>query len=229
MAQVREVPEEFITELQGKKYVLFDGLLALAHEDGVEEMDADILMGPSEKNNHSWIIKAKVKTSKGTFYGIGDANPENVNRNIGKHIIRMAETRATARALRKAVNVGMTAVEELGGDDAPPAQPARSQGSQGQAQRGGAKGSTPRSKDLISKSDANRLRAMLDELGADVDAFEEKSGKIEEMSKARGEKWLQSVAKRLEEQEPEEPEEEAPESGEEDIDLNEADFEDIPF
>jgi hypothetical protein len=57
-----------------------------------------------------------------TFSGIGDASPGNVGPNIGPHIIRMAETRAKARALRDAVNVGATALEELSdGDDVPPA------------------------------------------------------------------------------------------------------------
>jgi hypothetical protein len=57
---------------------------------------------------------AEVETSKGTFTGIGDASPSNVTRMIAPHLIRMAETRSKARALRDAVNVGVTALEELG-------------------------------------------------------------------------------------------------------------------
>ena len=69
------------------------------------------------------VVKATVEMEDGrNFSGIGDASPENVGRNIVPHIIRMAETRAKARALRDAVNVGATALEELSdGDDAPPA------------------------------------------------------------------------------------------------------------
>ena len=45
-----------------------------------------------------------------------DACKGNVNPKIAPHIIRMAETRAVARALRLACNIGMCSVEELGGD-----------------------------------------------------------------------------------------------------------------
>jgi hypothetical protein len=74
------------------------------------------------------VVQAEVETGKGVFAGIGDAAPSNVNRMIVPHLIRMAETRAKARALRDAVNIGVTAVEELGdfddGGDEPAGKPA---------------------------------------------------------------------------------------------------------
>jgi hypothetical protein len=49
-----------------------------------------------------------------TFTGIGDAAPGNVTPAMQNCLLRMAETRAKARALRDAVNVGSAAFEELG-------------------------------------------------------------------------------------------------------------------
>jgi hypothetical protein len=50
-----------------------------------------------------------------TFEAIGDASPENVPPHILPHLNRMAETRAKARALRDAVNIGVVSFEELDG------------------------------------------------------------------------------------------------------------------
>ena len=113
--------EEFLIERHGKQYVLFAGLLETAHATGLHSIDTLLVQAPNEKNGHVAIVFAKV--TMGTdeepgdrpyFTGIGDASPENVGKNIAPHLIRMAETRAKARALRDAVNVGVTAFEELG-------------------------------------------------------------------------------------------------------------------
>ena len=108
---------------QGKQYVLFQGLLDEAHSLGLKGIDTDLIQIPDESNGHVAIVKATAEMDdERRFSGIGDASPDNVGRNIAPHLIRMAETRAKARALRDAVNVGATALEELSdGEDAPPA------------------------------------------------------------------------------------------------------------
>jgi hypothetical protein len=96
--------------------VTFKGLLSLAHDEGLKSVTTKLLELPSEANGRTAVVASTVETRKGVFTGIGDANPQNVNRRIAPHCIRMAETRATARALRLAVNIGEVAIEELGDD-----------------------------------------------------------------------------------------------------------------
>lgn len=116
--------DEFMIMRQGKQYVLFAGLLDEAHRAGLKGIDTELLQVPNPENGNTAIVKATVEMEDPgnpggptrTFGGIGDASPDNVGRNIAPHVIRMAETRAKARALRDAVNVGATALEELGAE-----------------------------------------------------------------------------------------------------------------
>jgi hypothetical protein len=69
----------------------------------------------------SWVFKATVYTSprsKG-FVGFGDADPSNVSPMVHGAEMRVAETRAVNRALRKAYGIGLCSVEELGSSSAP--------------------------------------------------------------------------------------------------------------
>jgi len=107
------IDKKFIVNLQGKEFVTYEGLLDLAHKKGLISIEVELLQVPNKDNDMIAIAKATAKTEKGTFVDIGDAGPGSVNRMISPHIIRMASTRAKARALRDLTNIGMTAVEEL--------------------------------------------------------------------------------------------------------------------
>ncbi|OLS03296.1 hypothetical protein [Tissierella creatinophila] len=107
------INEKFIINLQGKSFVTYEGLLDLAHQIGLVSLEVDLVQFPSEENNMTAIARAVATTQKGRFSDIGDASPRSVNSMLAPHIIRMASTRAKARALRDLTNVGMTAVEEL--------------------------------------------------------------------------------------------------------------------
>ena len=113
---------EFKIKRDGKDYVLYAGVLDLAHQQGLSGITTVLVQIPSELNGMTAICHATVQTDRGSFSGLGDASPTSVSRMLVPHLIRMAETRSKARALRDAVNVGVTALEELGGgeDDGPP-------------------------------------------------------------------------------------------------------------
>lgn len=98
-----------------KEVVLYAGLLSQAHGEGLAKVKTEILQIPTEENGRLAIVKAEVETTKGLFEALGDACPENVDQFLAPHLIRVAETRAKARALRDAVNVGVVSFEELDG------------------------------------------------------------------------------------------------------------------
>ena len=109
-----------------KEVATYGGLLALGHDEGLRSIVTKLVQAPTKENGMVAIVTAAVRTNRGVFTAIGDANPGNVNRKIAAHVIRMAETRAKARALRDAVNIGTVALEELGElvDDELSAEPA---------------------------------------------------------------------------------------------------------
>jgi len=114
----------FVIKRENRDFVLYAGLLDLAHRKGLRGIATSIVQIPTELNGMVAIVHAVVTMEldgddaliTGDFMGLGDASPSNVTRMMAPHLIRMAETRAKARALRDAVNVGMTSFEELGDD-----------------------------------------------------------------------------------------------------------------
>src|SRR5207253_605719 len=72
-----------------------------------------------------WAFKATVFKSQACkgFVGYGDADPSNVSPLVQGAEMRVAETRAVNRALRKAYGIGICSVEEIGSSAAPPRTP----------------------------------------------------------------------------------------------------------
>jgi len=123
------VRKEFIVERQGRAFCLYAGLLDQAHQQGLKSIQTELIQTPSEENGHVAICSAIVTMAadgiERAFSGIGDAAPNNVAPAMRTCLLRMAETRAKARALRDAVNIGVAAFEELGEEDAHDGAPER--------------------------------------------------------------------------------------------------------
>ena len=102
--------------IEGKWYVTHSGLLHIATRKrccGIAVTAMPRLCDPSSSR---WAFKATVyksQTCKG-FVGHGDADPSNVSPLVRGAEMRVAETRAVNRALRKAYGIGICSVEEIG-------------------------------------------------------------------------------------------------------------------
>ena len=97
-------------------YVTHAGLLRLArrkHCTGISVSPASNFCDPCSQR---WAFKATVYRSKHCrgFVGYGDADPSNVSPLMRGAEMRVAETRAVNRALRKAYGIGICSVEEIG-------------------------------------------------------------------------------------------------------------------
>ncbi len=102
--------------LDGRWYVTHSGLLQLATRRGCRGISTMLQDKLSDSAACRWVFKAvvfKSGLSKG-FVGYGDADPSNVSPVVRGAELRIAETRAVNRALRKAYGIGLCSVEELG-------------------------------------------------------------------------------------------------------------------
>jgi hypothetical protein len=123
----KDLPEHFVAHRDGKTFILFGGLVHLLHlqSAGRFKITTTLLQSPTKDNDQTTVMYAEVfiLDKEGAVIrsttGIGDANPSNVTRMVAQHAIRMAETRAIARALRTMTNVALTSLEETGGSGRP--------------------------------------------------------------------------------------------------------------
>jgi hypothetical protein len=101
--------------LSGKWYVSHSGLLRIAQRRRCVGIDTEIEQHVTEASSGRWVFRATVHKSKSTsFVGYGDADPSNVSSLVRGAEMRVAETRAVNRALRKAYGIGICSVEEIG-------------------------------------------------------------------------------------------------------------------
>jgi hypothetical protein len=116
----------YVIQREGKDFALYAGLLDLAHERGLLSIETVLVQLPTEANGNVAVVQATVRLSDAqgvlrSFQGIGDAAPGNVNRMMAPHLLRLAETRAKARALRDAVNVGEALADDPSDEAGEPA------------------------------------------------------------------------------------------------------------
>src|SRR5712691_3532123 len=97
-------------------YVTNSGLTRLARRRRCAGVHVEPVPEFSDTAVSRWAFKAivyKSRSCKG-FVGYGDADPSNVSALVHGAEMRIAETRAVNRALRKAYGIGICSVEELG-------------------------------------------------------------------------------------------------------------------
>ncbi len=107
--------------LDNRWYVTNAGLLRIAQRNRCAGIRTAVEKGLSDPATSRWVFRATVYKSPRSrgFVGYGDADPTNVSSLVRGAEMRVAETRAVNRALRKAYGIGLCSVEELGSSSAP--------------------------------------------------------------------------------------------------------------
>jgi hypothetical protein len=108
--------------LEGRWYVTHSGLVRLSRRNGCAGIRVHPVSRFCDAEAHRWVFKATVYKSSSSrgFVGHGDADPSNTSSVVRGAEMRVAETRAVNRALRKAYGIGLCSVEELGYLSSPP-------------------------------------------------------------------------------------------------------------
>jgi hypothetical protein len=111
-----EVQSGELIRINDAWYVTHSGLLKLAARHCCAGIHTQPILKSCDPVSSRWVFKATVFKSarcKG-FTGYGDADPSNVSALVRGAEMRVAETRAVNRALRKAYGIGICSVEEIG-------------------------------------------------------------------------------------------------------------------
>jgi len=97
-------------------YVTHTGLLRLARRRKCSGIHVETVDSLCDSAASRFVLKATVFPSKSSsgFVGFGDADRANTSSLVRGAEMRVAETRAVNRALRKAYGIGLCSVEEIG-------------------------------------------------------------------------------------------------------------------
>jgi hypothetical protein len=133
----------YVINRRGTAYALYEGLLGEAHRRGLRGIRTRLLQQPTAGNGQVAVCAATVVTAGGEFTATGEASPPpggatearaagdagsgNLRRSaaasgddparVWRTLIQVAEARAKARALRDALNLDLTPLEELDVDE----------------------------------------------------------------------------------------------------------------
>ena len=105
-----------IQVINSQWYVTHAGLLRLARRKRCSGIHVEAIDSLCDSVTSRFVLKAiafPTEASSG-FVGYGDADPSNVSPLVHGAEMRVAETRAVNRALRKAYGIGICSVEEIG-------------------------------------------------------------------------------------------------------------------
>jgi hypothetical protein len=114
-----------LIQLENGWFVTHTGLVRLARRKRCRGIHVEAVDSLCDSAANRFVLKATVYPSKDSagFVGYGDADPANVSLLVRGAEMRMAETRAVNRALRKAYGIGICSVEEIGSVRGPMASP----------------------------------------------------------------------------------------------------------
>jgi hypothetical protein len=152
-----------IQYIEARWYVTHSGLIRIAQRRQCLGIRTVLQERQSDPVANRWVFRATVfksAHSKG-FVGYGDADPSNVSPLVRGAEMRVAETRAVNRALRKAYGIGLCSVEELGWASLPPQPPSSSSNSNGSHNFHGSNGSHAVNGSNGSNGSPSRLRDKL--------------------------------------------------------------------
>src|SRR5271169_3996728 len=137
--------------LEGRWYVTHAGLLRLAARSRCHGIRVQQVPEFCDPVTGRWVFKASVYKSPSSkeFVGYGDADPSNVSSMVRGAELRIAETRAVNRALRKAYGIGLCSVEELGAFSSQPRASAAPAPSNGHSPSNGPSNGQPRLRDQL--------------------------------------------------------------------------------